>query len=36
VLRLLSCIYALGFNLTINGELDRPMIGWLLFAVLMA
>ena len=36
VFRLLSCIYALGFNVTINGELDRPVIGWLLVAVLMA
>ena len=36
VFRLLSCVYALGFNVTINGELNRPLIGWLLFAVLMA
>ncbi len=36
VFRLLSCIYALGFQIAINGNLDRPAIGWLLFAVLIA
>jgi signal transduction histidine kinase len=34
VFRLLSCIYALGFQIAINPDLDRPAIGWLLFAVL--
>ena len=33
--RLLSCIYALGFQIAINRNLDRPAIGWLLFAVLI-
>ena len=33
--RLLSCIYALGFQIAINRDLDRPAIGWLLFAVLI-
>jgi signal transduction histidine kinase len=36
VFRLLSCIYALGFQIAINDDLDRPAIGWLLFAVLIA
>ena len=36
VFRLLSCIYALGFQIAVNGDLDRPAIGWLLFAVLIA
>ena len=36
VFRLLSCIYALGFQIAVNGELDRPRIGWALFAVLIA
>src|SRR3954447_15759748 len=35
VFRLLSCLYALGFQIAINAELDRPAIGWLLFAVLI-
>ena len=35
VFRLLSCIYALGFQIAINQELDHPAIGWLLFAVLI-
>jgi signal transduction histidine kinase len=35
VFRLLSCIYALGFQIAINRDLDRPAIGWLLFAVLI-
>jgi signal transduction histidine kinase len=34
VFRLLSCIYALGFQIAINPELDHPAIGWLLFGVL--
>lgn len=36
VFRLLSCIYALGFQIAVNPELDRPVIGWLLFGVLIA
>jgi len=35
VFRLLSCIYALGFQIAINQKLDHPAIGWLLFAVLI-
>jgi signal transduction histidine kinase len=35
VFRLLSCIYALGFQIAINADLDRPAMGWLLFAVLI-
>ena len=35
VFRLLSCIYALAFQIAINQELDHPTIGWLLFAVLV-
>ena len=35
VFRLLSCIYALGFQIAINQELDHPTIGWSLFAVLV-
>ena len=35
VFRLLSCIYALGFQIAINQDLDHPAIGWLLFAVLI-
>jgi signal transduction histidine kinase len=33
--RLLSCIYALGFQIAINDDLVRPMLAWLLFAGLM-
>ena len=33
--RLLSCVYALGFQIAVNRDLDRPAIGWLLFAVLI-
>ena len=36
VFRLLSCLYALGFQIAVNGELDRPAIGWALFVVLIA
>jgi signal transduction histidine kinase len=36
VFRLLSCLYALGFHIAINPGLDRPTLGWLLFAVLIA
>jgi signal transduction histidine kinase len=35
VFRLLSCLYALGFQIAITDDLDRPAIGWLLFAVLI-
>ena len=35
VFRLLSCVYALGFQIAVNAELDRPAIGWALFAVLL-
>jgi signal transduction histidine kinase len=35
VFRLLSCIYALGFQIAINTDLEHPAIGWLLFALLM-
>jgi signal transduction histidine kinase len=35
VFRLFSCIYALGFQIAINGDLARPAVGWLLFAVLI-
>ena len=36
VFRLLSCLYALGFQVAVNADLDRSAIGWLLFAVLIA
>lgn len=36
VFRLLSCLYALGFQIAVNDDLDRPAIGWLLFSVLIA
>ena len=36
VFRLLSCIYAVGFQIPVNRDLDRPVFGWLLFAVLIA
>src|ERR1700742_5360560 len=35
VFRLLSCIYATGFQIAINPDLRRPGLGWLLFAVLI-
>jgi signal transduction histidine kinase len=35
VFRLLSCIYALGFQIAINRDLDRPAVGWLLFGLLI-
>jgi signal transduction histidine kinase len=35
VFRLLSCLYALGFQIAINPDLDRPAVGWALFALLM-
>jgi signal transduction histidine kinase len=36
VFRLLSCIYALYFQIAVNPDFDNPAIGWLLFAVLIA
>jgi signal transduction histidine kinase len=36
IFRLLSCLYALGFQIAVNDDLDRPAIGWALFAVLIA
>lgn len=35
VFRLLSCLYALGFQLAINDDMRRPGLAWLLFAVLI-
>ncbi|OBJ71654.1 DUF5931 domain-containing protein [Mycobacterium sp. 1274756.6] len=35
VFRLLSCGYALGFQIAVNHDLTRPVLGWLLFAVLV-
>jgi signal transduction histidine kinase len=35
VFRMLSCIYALGFQIAVNADLDRPAVGWALFAVLV-
>jgi signal transduction histidine kinase len=35
VFRLLSCVYALGFQIAVNADLERSAIGWLLFAVLI-
>ena len=35
VFRLLSCLYAMGFQIAVNPELDRPVVGWLLFAALI-
>lgn len=35
VFRLLSCVYALGFQLLINPDLKNPGVAWLLFAVLI-
>ncbi len=35
VFRLLSCLYALGFQVAVNADLSRPAIGWALFAVLI-
>jgi hypothetical protein len=35
VFRLLSCIYALGFQIAINPGLEWPAAAWLLFAVLV-
>ena len=36
VFRLLSCIYALGFQIAVNGDLERQALGWVLCAVLIA
>ena len=36
IFRLLSCLYALGFQIAINDDLERPAIGWALFAVLIS
>jgi signal transduction histidine kinase len=36
VFRLLSCIYALGFQIAVNPGLEHPALGWLLFGVLIA
>lgn len=33
--RLLSCVYALGFQIAVNRDLEYPIAGWLLFAVLI-
>lgn len=35
VFRLLSCGYALGFQIAINSDLRHPLVAWLLFAVLI-
>jgi signal transduction histidine kinase len=35
VFRLLSCLYALGFQIAVNPDLDRPVTGWVLFGVLL-
>lgn len=35
VFRLLSCVYALGFQIAITDDLAHPVLGWLLFAVLI-
>ncbi|MDV3129225.1 DUF5931 domain-containing protein [Mycobacterium sp. 21AC1] len=36
IFRLLSCIYALGFQIAVNADLKAPILGWLLFSVLIA
>ncbi|OBG84995.1 ATP-binding protein [Mycobacterium sp. E136] len=35
VFRLLSCLYALGFQVSVNPDLERPGLAWSLFAVLI-
>lgn len=35
VFRLLSCVYATGFQIAVNPDLRRPVLGWVLFAVLI-
>lgn len=34
VFRVLSYVYALGFQIAVNSDLRRPVLGWVLFAVL--
>ena len=36
VFRLLSCIYALGFQIAVNPDLERPVAAWVLFGILLA
>lgn len=36
VFRLLSYVYAAGFQVVSNAEFERPLLGWLLFGVLTA
>lgn len=36
VFRLLSCLYALGFQVAVNSELKRPALAWVLCAVLLS
>jgi len=36
VFRLLSCIYATGFQFAINADLQRPTLAWVLFVALIA
>src|SRR6185437_10915539 len=36
VFRLLSCVYALYFQIAVNPALDRPAVGWALFGLLIA
>jgi signal transduction histidine kinase len=36
VFRLLSCLYALGFQIAVNRDLARPVLGWVLFGGLIA
>ena len=36
VFRLLSCVYAFGFHIAVNPDLDHPVAGWLLFVGLIA
>ncbi len=35
VFRLLSCVYATGFQIAVNSDLRRPALGWVLFAALI-
>lgn len=35
VFRALSCLYALGFQVAVNSELQRPRVAWVLCAVLL-
>ncbi|EGD54983.1 MacS family sensor histidine kinase [Gordonia neofelifaecis] len=36
IFRLVSFVYALGFEVAVNGDLERPALTWILFAVLSA